>query len=201
MKVYTKMKQIATEKVLPDTFSLTVIRSARKTAALEIRGPGEVIARVPQRMSQAAVRQFVESHRSWIDAHLQKAAQRQQASQPAFTPEELRALAREAAEDLPRRAARFAPLVGVRYGRVTIRSQHTRWGSCSAAGNLNFNCLLMRCPEAVRDYVVVHELCHRLEMNHSPRFWSHVARVLPDYAAARDWLRREGQGLTDRLPK
>ena len=99
------------------------------------------------------------------------------------------------------RAAFFAPLVGVRYGRVSIRSQHSRWGSCSSLGNLNFNCLLLLAPEEVLDYVVVHELCHRLEMNHSPRFWAQVERVLPDYAAARTWLRQNGESLLARLPE
>ena len=90
--------------------------------------------------------------------------------------------------------------VGVTYGRITIRNQRTRWGSCSAKGNLNFNCLLMKAPPEVLDYVVVHELCHRLEMNHSPRFWAQVERVLPDYKVSRKWLREHGNELMDLNP-
>ena len=90
--------------------------------------------------------------------------------------------------------------MGVRYGRITIRNQHTRWGSCSAQGNLNFNCLLMLCPEAVRDYVVIHELCHRLELNHSEKFWTEVERVMPDYKIHRKWLKDNGTSLIARLP-
>ena len=102
---------------------------------------------------------------------------------------------------IPERVAHFAPLVGVTYGRITIRSQHTLWGSCSSKGNLNFNCLLMLTPPEVLDYVVVHELCHRKEMNHSVRFWAEVEHVLPDYEIRRKWLRENGTALISRLER
>ena len=89
--------------------------------------------------------------------------------------------------------------MGVSYGRITIRSQHTRWGSCSAKGNLNFNCLLMLTPPEILDYVVVHELCHRKEMNHSARFWAEVARVIPGYEASKNWLKDNGSALIARM--
>ena len=88
--------------------------------------------------------------------------------------------------------------MGVTYGRITIRNQKTRWGSCSSKGNLNFNCLLMLTPPEVIDYVVVHELCHRKEMNHSKAFWDEVAHVLPDYEKARLWLKTEGDMIMRR---
>ena len=96
---------------------------------------------------------------------------------------------------IPERVAHFAPLVGVDYGSITIRSQKTRWGSCSSKGNLNFNCLLLLAPPEVLDYVVVHELCHRKQMNHSPRFWAEVGRVLPDYKIRVKWLKENGSRL------
>ena len=104
-------------------------------------------------------------------------------------------------KDLPERTAYFARLLNVTYGRITIRSQRTRWGSCSAAGNLNFNCLLMLTPGEIRDYVVVHELCHRKELNHSARFWNLVEEVLPDYRTRRQWLKDHGGSLIARLPE
>ena len=112
-----------------------------------------------------------------------------------LTQEELNKLVEQAKEVFPSKVAYFAKIVGVTYGRVTIRCQKTRWGSCSNKGNLNFNCLLMLAPPEIVDYVVVHELCHRLEMNHSPAFWAHVERVLPHYKKYRKWLKDMGGSL------
>ena len=150
-------------------------------------------------MPKWQVQQFVDSKMPWIEAHLNKITARP--AVPKLTGQELQALAKQAGEDLSQRVSRFAPLVGVSYGRITIRAQRTRWGSCSAKGNLNFNCLLMLAPETVRDYVVVHELCHRKEMNHSRRFWEEVEAVLPDCRLHRKWLKENGSTLMARLPE
>ena len=104
------------------------------------------------------------------------------------------------AGELPEKVRFFAEKIGVSYGRITIRSQRTRWGSCSVKGNLNFNCLLMLCPEYVQDYVVIHELCHRKEMNHSAAFWAEVEKHCPDYRIRRKWLKDHGASLIARLP-
>ena len=95
---------------------------------------------------------------------------------------------------------KYAQILGVSYGRITIRSQRTRWGSCSSKGNLNFNCLLTQVPEQVMDYVIVHELCHRIEMNHSGRFWKLVEQIMPDYKTHRKWLKDNGNSLVEKLP-
>ena len=81
------------------------------------------------------------------------------------------------------------------YGRVSVRCQKTRWGSCSSKGNLNFNCLLMLTPDGVIDSIVVHELCHRKVMNHSGRFYAEVLKVMPDYAEHHGWLKEHGEML------
>lgn len=175
----------------------TLIRSDRRTVALQITREGTVVVRAPRKMAKRDIDAFVESKRGWIDRHLSDRPEPQNTVK--LSPEEVRALADAALRDLPARLERFAPIVGVTYGRVTVRNQVTRWGSCSSKGNLNFNCLLMLCPEPVRDYVVVHELCHRLELNHSPRFWAEVERVLPGYRDCRRWLREHGGALIARL--
>ena len=171
-----------------------LIRSRRKSVAIQITKDG-VLVRAPFRMPERVIRSFVESKRGWIE----KALAARPVPAPGFTPEELAELTRQAKIDLPQRIARFAPMLGVTYGRITVRHQKTRWGSCSGKRNLNFNCLLMLEPERVRDYVVVHELCHLLEMNHSSRFWALVKKRMPDYEEARRWLRTQGKALIQRL--
>ena len=175
-----------------------LLRSARKTVAIQITPEGEVLLRCPKGLPVKEAEAFLERKRNWIEGHLEKLRARPAVA--ALSPEEVKILARQAAKDIPERTAAFAPLVGVTYGRITVRSQRTRWGSCSAKGNLNFNCLLMLCPEEVRDYVVIHELCHRKVLNHSGGFWTEVERVCPDYRAHRKWLKDNGCSLIARLP-
>lgn len=92
---------------------------------------------------------------------------------------------------IPLRVEHYAPIVGVSYNRVSIKDVKSRWGSCSADGNLNFNYRLVSFPMEILDYVVVHELCHRLHMNHSKDFWNEVERVIPDYKEKRAWLKEQ----------
>ena len=175
-----------------------LIRSNRRTIVIEIRD-GRVIVRAPLRMSRAEIERFVASKTDWINKHLEAVMQRQSVPVQSFTAAEIQQLADAALQDIPQRVRKYAAIIGVNVGRITIRNQKTRWGSCSSKGNLNFNCLLMLCPEEVRDYVVVHELCHRKELNHSPRFWNEVARVMPDYTQRRKWLKENGGSLIARL--
>lgn len=100
---------------------------------------------------------------------------------------------------IPGRVKYYSDIMEVTYGKITIRNQKTRWGSCSGKGNLNFNCLLMLMPPEVIDYVVVHELCHRKEMNHSKAFWKEVEKILPNYKEAVGWLKKEGRGIIRRM--
>ena len=171
--------------------------SRRKRLSIEIKPDGRILVKAPLGLPKSEVDRILEEKRGWIEAHLPK--------NPVVLPKlsfaEIDGLADRALQDIPQRVRKFAPLVGVSYGRITIRNQRSRWGSCSGKGNLNFNCLLMLCPEEVRDYVVVHELCHRKEMNHSAAFWTEVERVLPDYRIQLQWLKEHGNALIERMSK
>ena len=193
---WRKRKPAMTER----DYTVQVLRSRRKTVSIQIKGPSLVLVRAPLYTPQAELRRIIEENRPWIESHLEKAARQEEtARQEALSPQEIDELANQALAWFPPRVRIFADQIGVRVGRTTIRNQKTRWGSCSAQGNLNFNCLLMLCPPEIRDYVIVHELCHRLEMNHSPRFWAAVEKVLPDYRQRRKWLKTEGQAILARM--
>lgn len=172
---------------------LQIIRSRRKTVSLQITPEGGILVRAPTGMSRRSIDEIIQKKSAWIETHREKALARQeQVAQSPLTREELKRLAWQAKAALPPRVKYYAAAMGVTHGRITIRCQTSRWGSCSAAGNLSFNCLLMLSPPEVQDYVVVHELAHRKQMNHSPAFWAEVAAVLPDYPERKRWLREQG---------
>src|SRR5699024_3343369 len=125
-------------------YDMEIIRSRRRTLGLEITRDGRVVVRAPFGVSEEEIRRFVSSKQGWLEKHLALFARAEPLT--SLTSEEIRALAVSALEDIPRRVEKFAPLAGVRVGRITFRNQVSRWGSCSAKGNLNFNCLLMLCP-------------------------------------------------------
>lgn len=182
---------------------IAVIKSSRRTMSMEVRPDGSILVRAPFRASAEEIGNFVCSHKSWVEKQRirirKRAAGIRLADQNPLSPEDIRLLADQALRELPPRIAAYAGQMGVTYGRVTIRNQKTRWGSCSSKGNLNFNCLLMLTPREVQDYVIVHELSHRKEMNHSPKFWEVVEEVLPDYKKRRNWLRENGSVIIRRM--
>ncbi|MBR3553318.1 MAG: M48 family metallopeptidase [Clostridia bacterium] len=182
-------------------FSYQVIRSDRRTLGIEIKA-GAVLVRAPRFVTQKQIEDVLAEKQAWIEKHLTQSVQKQEQTQPTeppLTQEELQTLGQQAVEAIPPLVAKYAKLLGVTYGRITIRAQHTRWGSCSSKGNLNFNCLLMLAPPEVLESVVVHELCHRIEMNHGPRFYAAVYRVFPEYDKCNRWLKAHGAALQARM--
>lgn len=176
---------------------MKIVRSKRKSISIEVNADAEVIIRAPKWMSSREIAEFAEKHQAFVDRSIARMKRRQEilGSVTRLTEDERKELTEKARQVIPERVAYYAPIVGVTYGRITIRNQRTRWGSCSAKGNLNFNLALMKAPPQVLDYVVVHELCHRLEMNHSVRFWEKVESVFPEYKACRKWLKNNGAGI------
>ena len=179
--------------------SIKLIRSKRKTISIEITPDAQVIVRAPVYASVSEINRVIGEKADWTDKHLKKMSelQKKRSEEPVqeLTSQDIKLLTTRAKRIIPQRVKYYAGIMGVEYGRITIRMQKSRWGSCSSKGNLNFNCLLMRTPDEIIDYVVVHELCHLKEMNHSPRFWAEVEKIFPDYKERRKWLKDHGNEI------
>jgi predicted metal-dependent hydrolase len=215
-----------------------IIRSRRKTIAVEITKEGGILVRAPLKLARREVLAFVHQNRDWISRKLARARELQEERAPRqfgegevfpFMGEQhcLRYVAggeylrkengefllgadlssragdlfrtwyrARAREILEHRVAQFALQMGLTCRSVRITDAKGRWGSCNAAGGLNFAWRLVMAPRPVIDYVIVHELAHLVEMNHSRRFWARVGRILPDYAQRRKWLRENEHLLT-----
>jgi predicted metal-dependent hydrolase len=173
-----------------------IIRSNRRTMAMEITKDAEVVIRAPYRASRFEIDRFIDKNYRWMVTHLEKMERQKEARDESpygpITPGLIRKYTDLAKKTIPPRVEQYARQMGVTYNRITIRCQKTRWGSCSSKGNLNFNCLLMLTPAEVQDYVIVHELAHRKEMNHSSKFWAVVGEIMPDYKTKVRWLKEHG---------
>jgi predicted metal-dependent hydrolase len=165
-------------------------RAKRWTLTVPWGEPVQLVA--PHWLDDDEIDELLESHEEWI-------ARERERQVPRLGLDEL-----DVDEDEGRRAARElvtmviddeAPALGVRPRHVQIRDQRTLWGSCSPSGTLSFNWRLVLAPFEVLDYVVVHELCHLREANHSHRFWRLVAARRPDWEEWRDWLSEYGPEL------
>lgn len=188
--------------------NVKIIRSNRKTLAIQINPDLSVTVRAPMYAPQSDIERILREKESWIQKHIEKIrgqeakkkeTQGESVEREYLTNEEIKKLADKALQHIPKRVSCYAKQIGVTYGKITIRNQKTRWGSCSSKGNLNFNCLLMLTPSEVIDYVIVHELCHRKEMNHSGAFWAEVEKVLPDYKEQVKWLKENGGQIIGRM--
>jgi len=167
-----------------------LVRSKRKTLALYVRRDGRVEVRAPLRTNKAYIDSFVLQKRDWIESTQSKLSARQTTKRVIqLTASEEAQYKKQAKAYLQQKCRYFSQIMGLKHGEVRINSAKTRWGSCNRKGNINFTYRLLFVPEDVIDYVVVHELAHLKEMNHSAGFWSVVEQTMPDYKARRKKLR------------
>ena len=166
-----------------------VVRSRRRTVALQVDQTGSVVVRAPMTLPAEEIRTFVEKHETWIRRQQQRQA-RYRAEHPEPTPQEQEALRRQAKAHLPQRVAYWAGVMGVRPTGIRITSARTRFGSCSGKNRLSFSLYLMAYPPEAIEYVVVHELAHIRHKNHSPAFYAEVERYLPDWRRRQALLKR-----------
>ena len=183
-------------------FNPDIIRSERKSLSIEVRPDGKVTVRAPLRMSYREIEAFITSHSDKIEKMIEKQNGRlaEASALPPYTEEELREAKERALKEIPPRVAYYADILGVTYGKITIRTPKTRWGSCTSKGNLNFSALLALMPPEIMDSVILHELCHRKEMNHSKRFYDEILKIMPDYYERDRWLKDNGYKYSSRLP-
>lgn len=182
-------------------YNVEVRRSKRKSAAIKITADMQIVVFVPVYVSDNEIERLVISKSKWIDEHMLKVQSTidERSKLEKITFEQIKELADQAVEYIPKRVKYYAEKENFIYNKITIKNLVSRWGSCSTKGNLNFNCLLMLTPDYVIDYIVVHELCHLREMNHSEKFWAEVEKIMPDYQRAELWLKQNGGNLISRM--
>ena len=200
----TRTIQLKTQNGDSKPLDYMLARSNRRsTFSITIDENAQVTLHMPLSAREEEAVHFLEAHADWVLTHIQK-QQEKAPEKPvsSLSPEErqkkIRFLAMKFRPVLVQRILYYEPMLPEDHRKIrsiTIRSQKTRWGSCSSKGGLNFNWRLCLAPPEVVDYVVVHELCHLCEMNHSPAFWALVESILPDYKASRQWLRDKGTTL------
>lgn len=156
---------------------------------MRVRPDGDLRVTIPRGGSKSEAERFVERHRAWAE---RQRTRMMAARRPAGEIRELRA---RAANELPAQLFELAAGFGLSVARVTIRDQRSRWGSCSPKGHIALNFRLLLMPPDVREYVLVHELMHLRQANHSRRFWRLVEAAFPRFREAERWLRTHGPSL------
>lgn len=167
-------------------------RSKRKSISVEISREATVIVRAPLKMSIKDIEAFLNSKSEWIDKHLNDMNKKLASMPRKLSDAEKNELKKNSKIVITKRVEYFAKIMGVDYNRISIKFQKTRFGSCSTKKNLNFNALVALMPQEILDYVIVHELSHLIEMNHSKNFWNQVKKIIPDYKTKRKWLKENG---------
>lgn len=155
---------------------------------LSVEPGGTVVITAPIRLSDSAVEQFVERNLMWIENAIVRMQDRK--ALPVRGRKAYLKYKEEARQSISARVAYWSRVYGFRHGRIAIKDTTSLWGSCSRRGNLNFSYKLIFLPEELQEYVVVHELCHLKQPNHSQAFWALVAKGQPEYRRMRTELRK-----------
>jgi predicted metal-dependent hydrolase len=165
----------------------SVIFSKRKTISISVN-KGCVVVKAPLGTDRKTIEEILLKHSKWIDKHLilQK---KKEALTSGLTDQDIKEIKKKARIYFKEKTEHYASIMGLKYGRITITSAQKRFGSCSSEGNISYSYRLMLYPEAAREYVVVHELAHFKEMNHSSKFYSIIEKILPDYKARKRLLK------------
>lgn len=162
-------------------------RSARaKYMRLAVYPDGAVVVTAPRFFGISAIEDFVAKHAEWIKAQVQRAKGR---TVIYIKRGDIPMLKKKALEYAEAKCREYAALYGFEFAKISVRSQKSRWGSCSQNGNLSFNYKIAALPEHLAEYVVVHEICHLGAFDHSRAFWDLVARVVPDHKERRKEMR------------
>ena len=165
-----------------------IVYSGRKTISLCVKNE-KLVVRAPYGVSKEKIDKLVRSHSEWVKKHINRQTENR-AKYDMISDNDIAELRKRAKAVIPIKVANYARIMGLKYGRITITGAKTRFGSCSSKGNIAFSYRLMMYPDEAVDYVVVHELAHLKEMNHSSRFYAIIASVLPDYKERRKLLKR-----------
>lgn len=168
----------------------TLIRSDRKTLAVQVTESCEIIVRAPRRCSQKRIDKFLSEHTEWLRKAIEK-QQKVKENKAELDENTIVKLKKLAHEVLPRKTEYYSQIMGVDYGSVKITSAQKRFGSCSGKNNICYSYILMLYPESAIDYVVVHELAHTVHHNHSREFYRFIESVLPDYKQREKLLKGE----------
>lgn len=174
----------------------TLKKSARaRRLRVTVHCDGAVVVTLPYSLPQSLVPRFLSEKARWLLSKMAHFARFGGASVIRYTRRDYLLHRERARSIVTERVAQLNLAYGFRYGAIAIKDQKTCWGSCSRRGNLNFNYKIVFLPDHVRDYVIIHELCHLQEMNHSGRFWALVERAVPNHRAIRKLLRKTGLGF------
>ena len=166
--------------------------SKRKTIGIHITGEQTIQVKAPYFTSEKMIEKILLEKKSWLESTLKKLENQKEYYIREFSDMEQKKYREKAREILTKKAESYGKYMGVTFGRIAIKDQKSCWGSRSRKGKLNFNWRLILMPEEIMDYVVVHELAHLKELNHSQAFWKIVEKVIPDYKARRKWLKEQG---------